>query len=84
MHTPNLFVAVVVVANLLSPCSSTAKLTAVVGLEGLNQTRPFKILLGGGLSLQTFSYQKNQSCHVDHVLPRVLDQLASTCTRVKI
>jgi hypothetical protein len=78
-----LFVAVVVVANLLSQCSSTAKLTAVVGPEGLDQTRPFKIPLGGGLSLQTFSYQKNLSCHVDHVLPRVLDQLASTAQELK-
>jgi hypothetical protein len=52
-------------------------------IEGLNQTRPFKITLGGGLSLKTFSYQKNQSCHVDHVLPRVLDQLTSTAQELK-
>lgn len=83
MHTPTLFVAVVVAANLLSRCSSTAKLTAIVGLDGLNQTRPFKITLGGGLSLKTFSYQKNQPCHVDHFLPRVLDQLGSTEQELK-
>jgi hypothetical protein len=59
VHTPNLFLAVVVVANLLSQGSSTAKLTAVVGLEGLNQTRPFKIPLGGGLSLQTLLPKKS-------------------------
>jgi hypothetical protein len=58
-------------------------LTAVVGLEGLNQTKPFKITLGGGLSLKTFSYQKYLSCDVDHFLPMVLDQLASTAQELK-